>query len=194
MLNKKREVVLSLINGVNLSKLHLFLFVFLFGFLFSNCHKNASHDNSVDDIELEIMKNGAVYLEKGEYEEANNVYSQFIIKYPDHPYTDDASYRLAYLCVVADDRNPYFDYQKAVILFQNFIENYPNSRYINACENWLNLLKDVKINSEGSSVSSVKNRSDSLEINTLKNELKRIKAENTKLKNTLEELEKAIER
>jgi tetratricopeptide (TPR) repeat protein len=140
------------------------------------------------------MNDGAAYLEKGAYKEAEGVYSQFLINSPDHPYVDDAAYRLAYMCVIADKRNPYFNYQNAEILFQNIIENYPNSRYINACQNWLNLLKIVNIDHGESSVSSIKDQLNSNEINKLRNELNRIKAENIKLKNTLDELEKAIER
>ena len=65
---------------------------------------------------------------------------------------------------------------------------------INACNNWINLLKTVKINNDKSSVASTNNQSDSIKISQLKIELKRVQAENTKLKNTLDELQKAIER
>ena len=185
---------MSLIKEVNLKKLNYFFLVLLIGFIFSDCHKNASNDDYNTEKELDIMNKGAAYLERGVYVDAERIYSQFIINFPDHPYIDDAAYRLAYMCVIADDRNPYFNYQNGLILFQNFIENYPNSRYINACQNWMNLLKIVTMEKGGSSVSSIKDQSDTFEINELKNELKRIKAENAKLKNTLEELQKAIER
>ena len=140
------------------------------------------------------MESGSIYLEKGGYEEANMIYTKFIVKYPDHPYVDDAAYRLAYMSVIADIKNPYFDYNNAVTLFEKFIENYPNSRYINACNNWINLLKTVKINNDKSSVASTNNQSDSIKISQLKIKLKRVQAENAKLKNTLDELQKAIER
>jgi len=228
--NKKREVVLLLIKGVNFLNIskgndainrvgtsqyrkkwvtepienpdfigtaHTLKVLFLLlpiVFLFSNCHKNSIPDDYENEVELDMMESGSAYLEKGGYEEANMIYSRFIVKYPDHPYVDDAAYRLAYMCVIADTRNPHFDYKNAVILFQNFIENYPNSRYINACNNWVNLLNSVKINSAESSVSSSSKQSDSYELNQLKIELKRVKAENVKLKNSLDELQKAIER
>ena len=194
MLNKKKEAVLSLIKEVNLTKLNYFILVTLIGFQFSNCHKNASHDDDDMEVELQTMNDGADYLEKGGYEEAERIYSNFIISFPGHPYIDDAAYRLAYMRVIVDDRNPYFNYQNAVILFQNFIENYPNSRYINACQNWLNLIKVLNNEQGKSSVSAIRDQSDSYDINELKNELNRIRAENAKLKNTLEELQKAIER
>ena len=171
----------------------LFL-LFLMVFLFSNCHKNSVHDDNEKEVELDLMESGASYLETGGYEEANMIYSRFIVKFPDHPYVDDAAYRLAYMCVIADIRNPYFDYKTAVVLFQNFIEKYPNSRYINACINWINLLKSVKFSSEESPVSSSNKQSASNEVNQLKIELKRVQADNIKLKNTLDELQKAIER
>jgi tetratricopeptide (TPR) repeat protein len=168
--------------------------IFLIGFLYQGCHKNQSHDDFENEIELDIMKQGSAYLEDGDYDRANMVYLQFIEKFPDNPYTDDAAYRLAYMCVIADDKNPYFDYTDAAILFQNFIENYPNSRYIIACNNWLNLLKSVMINSKESSLSPISKRLDPNEIKQLRIELIRVKAENARLKNTLEELQKAIER
>ena len=111
-----------------------------------------------------------------------------------HPYLDDAAYRLAYISIIADEKNPYFDYQKALLLFQNFIENYPNSRYINASQNWINLLLQVAKLREEHAVSKTGNGMNSSEINRLKNELNRVQAENARLKNTLEELQKAIER
>lgn len=208
MQNEKREVVLLSINGVNFlniskgsdtinhvvtSKKVLFL-LFLILSLFSNCHKNSTHDDFENDIELDIMERGSAYLEKGEYDEATLVYSQFMVKFPDHPYVDDAAYRLAYMCVIADIKNPYFDYKNAEILFHKFIENYPNSRYINACNNWINLLNSVRFNNEKLSESSSDEQSNFNEINQLKIELKRVQAENIKLKNTLDELQKAIER
>jgi len=162
--------------------------------LFTACNKQTSQKDFESEIELEIMKRGADYLEMGDYDQAKMVYSKFIVKFPDHPYVDDADYRLAYICVIADDNNPYFDYKNAVILFQNFIENYPNSRYIIASKNWLNLLKNVTMSIDEQASTSANDRSDSLEINQLRIELKRVQAENSKLKKTLEELQKAIER
>jgi outer membrane protein assembly factor BamD (BamD/ComL family) len=152
------------------------------------------NENPETEPELEIMTRGSEYIENGNFNDAKNLYTQFIARYPTHPYVDDAAYRLAYISVIADDRNPYFDYKNGLILFENFIENYPNSRYINACQNWVNLLSTViKLNEEMLS-SKAGNGDNSAEINRLKNELKRVRAENAKLQTTLEELQKAIER
>jgi len=183
-----------LIKEVNRGKINFLFLIFLIGLLLSSCHKDGSHDEINNEIELDLMNKGAIYLEKGEYDQANLVYSQFLLRFPDHPYVDDADYRLAYMSVIADDNNPYFDYKNALILFQNFIENYPNSRYIIACNNWMYLLKLVDKNSVKSTESPLTKRSDSPEIKQLRNELKRVQAENARLKSTLDELEKAIER
>lgn len=59
---------------------------------------------------------------------------------------------------------------------QNFLENYPNSRYIIACKNWLNLLNRVTISSEKPAVTPFRDRSDSFEINQLRIELNRVYA------------------
>lgn len=159
-----------------------------------DCNQQITEDKSEADIELDIMQSAGDYLDKGNYEQAVSTYEQFITKYPNHPYVDDAAYRRAYISVIADEKNPYYDYKKAQLLFQNFIENYPNSRYINACYNWQNLLNILIKMSEEQSASKAGNGSKATEINRLKNELKRIRAENSNLRKTLEELQKAIER
>jgi outer membrane protein assembly factor BamD (BamD/ComL family) len=174
-----------------LKSLILLLFIGLF---FTTCNKQIADEEPETELELEFMNKGSAYLDEGNYSQAQMLYSQFIVKYPTHPYVDDAAYRLAYISVIADEENPYFDYKNGQMQFQNFIENYPNSRYINACQNWINLLKTVNKLTEIQAATEVGDGTNSTEINRLKNELKRVKAENSKLKNTLEELQKAIER
>ena len=73
--------------------------------------------------------------------------------------------------VIADDRIPKFDDKKTVILFQKFIENYPNSRYIIVYKNWLNLLNSVPNSSEDPAVSPFRDQLNSFEINQFKFEL-----------------------
>jgi tetratricopeptide (TPR) repeat protein len=153
----------------------------------------ATHDEK-ENLETEIFELGNVYIMDGNYKQAWEIYSRFIMKFPTHAYVDDAAYRLAYIHVIVDDMNPYFDYLKASGLFKNFIENYPNSRYINACQNWINLLNSVKYIRDEQKANKAGMGANSVEIKRLKNELKRVRAENTRLKNTLEELQKAIER
>jgi outer membrane protein assembly factor BamD (BamD/ComL family) len=185
---------LLFINFLNPAKVFCMFLLFVLGLLFTNCNNKIADANIENEIELALIKKGSLLLEKGEYNEAKMVYSQLIEKYHDHPYVDDAAYRLAYICVIADDLNPYFDYENAAILFQNFIENYPNSRYIVACKNWLNLLKAVGHNHEKPSVSSINRQQILLELSQLRNELKRVQADNIRLRNTLDDLQKAIER
>jgi len=194
MLIKKRKLVLSILNRFNPVGVFCLLLLFVISLLFTNCNKKTVNGNAENEIELEIIKKGSALLKKGEYDQAKNVFSQFIVKFPYHPYVDDAAYRLAYMCVIADEINPYFDYKNAAILFQNFIENYPNSRYIVACNNWLNLLKTVGLDHEEPTVSYINRQQILLEISQLKNELKRVRADNARLRNTLDDLQKAIER
>ena len=163
-------------------------------FILSACNKNFSNQDSESELESQIMEKGAEFLEMRNYNQANKIYSQFIAKFPDHPYVDDAAYRLAYICVIADDKNPYFNNEKAQDQFQNFIENYPNSRYISPSRNWLSILQRITVNNDEESQISSKNSLESDEINQLRNELLRLQGENSRLKKTLEELQKAIER
>jgi outer membrane protein assembly factor BamD (BamD/ComL family) len=183
-----------LTNGDNNIKQTNLFVILILTFITWACHQHIAEDKSESEIELEIMQSASDYLDKGKYDQAHSIYEQFVNKYPSHPYVDDAAYRLAYISVIADDKNPYYDYKKAHMLFQNFIENYPNSRYINACHNWLNLLNTFMKMREEQSASKAGNGSKTNEINRLRNELKRIRAENSNLKKTLEDLQKAIER
>ncbi len=182
------------INEGNIYKLFCLFILIISIILLSQCHKTTVNEKTESEIELEIMERGSDYLKNGKYNEAHSLYSQFVDDHPMHPYLDDAAYRLAYMSIIADEKNPYFDYKKALLLFQNFIENYPNSRYIIASQNWVNLLLQVAKLREEHSVSKTGNGMNSSEINRLKNELNRVQAENARLINTLEELQKAIER
>ena len=182
-----------LISGVNIAKFYT-LICLIIGIFFSACNTYTSSDKTNNLIELELMQKGALFVEEGKYDQAYNLYSQFLTDYPNHPYIDDAAYRLAYISVIADEKNPHFDYEQGLSHFQNFIENYPNSRYIIACQNWKNLIEIMIRLSEGQSAKKNGKGMNAAEINRLKIELKRVKAENADLKQTLEDLQKAIER
>ena len=134
-----------------------------------------------------IFSHARDLVENHAYEEAAQVYVQFLDQYPRHIFADDAAYRLAYLHVVADPVNPLYDYEKASLLFQKFIETYENSRYINACTNWLAVLQPRRgQNSPG--------LSDKADVMQLKQQISDLRSENKKLRMTLAELQEAIER
>jgi len=155
--------------------------------------KSYQPDPSIS-VEAEILGRGNTYIDNGDYDQAYHLYSQFIEKFPRHPYVDDAAYRVAYLHVLADEANPYFNYQKATVLFQKFIENYPNSRYIIACQNWLFLLRQIHSNTDLPAVSTFTPASADTGTDRLKKELQLLQEENQRLKKSLEELQQAIER
>jgi len=136
---------------------------------------------------IRVFSHARELVEKHAYEEAAQIYRQFLDHYPGHIFADDAAYRLAYLHVVADPVNPLYDYEKARLLFQKFIETYKNSRYINACTNWLAVLQPRKgQNSPG--------LSDKTDVMQLKQQISDLRSENIKLRTTLAELQEAIER
>jgi tetratricopeptide (TPR) repeat protein len=142
--------------------------------------------------ELSLFRHAGSLLEQGEFSKAYKLYGQFLEKYPKHPYADDAAYRLAYMHVMVSDQNPYFDYIKARMVFQNFIETYQNSHYISACKNWIYILNlysrpERLISDESVTGDHVTNAGFSEEI-------RRLRAENERLKENLEQLQKAIER
>jgi tetratricopeptide (TPR) repeat protein len=162
------------------------------GSIWTGC-TDATYDDKAN-LGTEIFEIGNAYVQDGKYQQAWEIYSRFILKFPTHTYVDDAAYRLAYIHVIADDKNPYYNYSEAFGLFENFIENYPNSRYIKACKNWMNVLTNLASRPLDPEVGVRKEESDSTLINQLKDELSSTKRENVKLRKTLKELQTAIER
>ena len=141
--------------------------------------------------ELSLFRQATDLVDQEEYTQAHRLYTLFLEKYPKHPYADDAAYRLAYLHVIYSDKNPYFSYDSARVVFQKFIENYQNSRYINACKNWLNIIGAGPGLSTSMPEKSRKAGSASEKDQT--EELRRLREENTRLKENLKELQRAIE-
>jgi len=183
---------LSSINARNNPYLFILISLVFFGLVSDGCNKSTYQQD--ESLEFDIMERATVYVENGEYEKAGLIYEQFIIKFTSHAYVDDAAYRFAYLHVLADDRNPYFDYKEATLLFEKFIETYPNSRYIMACKNGLNLLMSITPAPVDPVVIRVKEDADPTVLNRIKAEIKTLQLENARLKQTLDELQRAIER
>ena len=142
--------------------------------------------------ELSLFRRAGNLLENSQYSQAGELYTQFLEKYPKHPYADDAAYRIAYLHVISDPDNPYYDYREARILFQNFIENYQNSHYINACKNWISVLDICLKSSSGETKERYIAEQEPNE--QLIRELEKLREENNKLRQDLEQLQQALER
>ncbi len=183
---------MSLISAQNNSSIFVLVLLLIVCIVDIACNQSSTQKDK--SIEFEIIERGNIYLEKGDFDKAHIIYEQFIEKFSTHPFVDDAAYRLAYLHIIADERNPYFDYKKAVVFFENFIETYPNSRYIMACKNWLNLLKSITPAPIDPVIIRVKENADPAIINQLKAEIKTLQIENARLNQTLNELQRAIER
>ena len=141
---------------------------------------------------MSLFRRATVLLDEGQYSQAGDLYTQFLEKYPKHPYSDDAAYRIAYLHVISDPENPYYDYQKARILFQKFIESYQNSHYITACKNWISVL-DLNLQSvPGKTQRGYITQRKTDDMLALENE--KLRQENEKLRHDLEQLQQALER
>jgi len=143
-------------------------------------------------LELSLFRQATERLEQGDYQQAYAIYRKFLEKYPKHPYSDDAAYRMAYMHIIAQEDNPYFNYGKAKEHFKNFIELYPNSHYIRACNNWLTVLNYIseKSDREADGAIQANLRPDQ----HVQAELDRLREENRQLKKSLKELQEAIER
>src|SRR4030042_1470262 len=105
MPNKRKEVVLSSIKEV----LKLIL---VGGIIFSCSEKVIKQETEYGQEELSIFKRALLYLENSEFENAFKLYSYFIQKYPNHPLTDDAAYRLSYIYIIDSVKNPFLNYEK----------------------------------------------------------------------------------
>ena len=143
-------------------------------------------------LELSLFRQATERIERGDYQQAYEMYRKFLEKYPKHPYSDDAAYRLAYMHVIARADNPYLNYGKAREHFNNFIELYPNSHYIRACNNWLTVLNYISDTSDRGADSTAQSKLRSKQ--DIQAELNRLPEENRQQRKSLEELQEAIER
>jgi outer membrane protein assembly factor BamD (BamD/ComL family) len=179
---------------IKLSKLSIYIGFLTIIILISGCSSSQSSRRFDEPYyrELSLFRRATDLLDDGQYAQANDLYSQFLHKYPKHPYSDDAAYRLAYMHVMADTTNPYLDYVRARTLFQKFIENYQNSHYITACKNWINLLDNCdKTSTTDSGNKNILTPNVNAQLTV---EMEKLREENEKLRGDLEQLQKALER
>jgi len=160
--------------------------------LVCSCAEKAVRQENIPFNErLALFERAQQYLEDGAFENAYKLYDYFLKEYPDHPLTDDAAYRICYMHVLVSDNNPYLNYSVAQKQFQKFIETYKNSRYIIACNNWLSILQKMHAEYQQKYDASVGDTSERISV---QERITQLENENKKLKATLLELQKAIER
>jgi len=165
-----------------------FIFLLL-AILMSSClsqqkmAKNETAPNSERKIVLAIDS----LLKNQQFIKAEHYGRLFLNRYEHSPYVDDVVYRMAYLHVIADSKNPFFDYSQALKSFQLFLKKFPASQYAFACNNWLKVLYLT---------SQLQKQVETLQSDNrkLKNELKVSSAQIEQLKSTLRDLEKVIKR
>ncbi len=163
----------------------LLLMALLAGSCLTN--KNFVKGQATPDGERKIVLAMDSLLKAGQYVKAEHYGRLFLNRYEHSPYVDDVSYRLAYLHVIADDQNPFLDYNQAQSSFQAFLKKFPESQYALACNNWLKVLYLT---------SQLQKQLESIKTDNrqLKKELKERAAEIDQLKSTLRDLEKVIKR
>ncbi|MBD3223256.1 MAG: outer membrane protein assembly factor BamD [Caldithrix sp.] len=149
-------------------------------------------ENSYDQSRKLIIK-ADFWLNNGKYDQARQLLKQFITHHPDDPLVDDAEYRIAYLHVISDSGNPFLDYREAEKRFKHFEERYPESAYIQACNNWLyilNLYHDVL----NENIKRIDVQNEPSTIGQLRKQNKELKEENRRLQKALSDLEKVLQR
>lgn len=126
-------------------------------------------------------------LQQGAYQKAHRYL--LVLQSADSlsPFADDVAYRLAYLHVIADSANPYFNYRQAWQAFRRFRKKYPKSIYSSACNNWLKILY-LLFNSKREQ-NQWQRKAD-----IQQKECEHLRRENAELKKTLRDLEHVIQR
>ncbi len=159
--------------------------------LLAGCSRPAGGGNNEDLLELASRA-----LTGGNYRLAHDTYRRILDHPDDSPLKDDAAYRLAYLSVIADERNPYLDYEKARRQFRQFVDEFPKSRYIMACNNWLKVLNlVVRRNTEQPATrTNQSSRTCEQQLQLLEKQLTQMREKNESLQKTLNRLRAAIER
>ncbi len=153
-------------------------------------------NNDTLAIEKELISSVDNLFAEKKYSDGVRLLESYLKKYPASPYSDDAAYRLAYVCVIADEGNSYFNYKNAEIKFRQVLEKYPATNYFSACKNWIKILN--LYNSEtadaGDKTVGFQKQEEYREVSALLKENETLKRENERLKKTLSELEEALQR
>ena len=68
-----------------------------------------------NDFEKHIVLTIDSLLKSDDFVKAEKYARLFEHRYPNSPFIDDVAYRLAYLHVIADDQNPFYDYGNAAL-------------------------------------------------------------------------------
>jgi len=158
--------------------------------LLSACTRTGGGSNE------DLMELASRALVNGNYRLAHDTYRRILDHPDDSPLKDDAAYRLAYISVIADERNPYLDYEKARRQFRQFVDEFPKSRYIMACNNWLKVLNlVVRQNTEQPATRTNQlSRTCEQQLQLLEKHIKQMREKNESLQKTLNRLRAAIER
>ena len=170
---------------------YLFVSGILIIFLLNCSSREIKKNDRAPDLQALIIQKADDYLKNKKFNDAEGLLKNYIKKFPDSYYSDDAVYRLAYMKVIADQANPYYDYIAAIEEFNKFRKRFSKSDYLSACNNWLKILNLYQhALKQQTKQKPVKNT----DLMVFKKEIEKLKKENRQLKKTLLELEKALER
>ncbi len=177
---------MQLINAANKKIIYLISFLIIY-----SCAAGKKSTTESGNIGHKTIKKADEYLKNERYPDVQKLLSTFLNNYPNSEYADDAAYRLAYLHVVYNKNNPYYDYIQARKQFLKFRTDFPESLYLYACNNWLKVLNLALNNNvrHGGNVIRSDNNCD-----RLKNEVNELKKENQQLREVLKDLESALDR
>jgi len=93
-------------------------------------------------LSLEALENG--YFDNNDFYNLSEIYKRMIDVYPDDSYKkEDAFYQLG--CTLFLDE----DYQESKEAFVEFMNQYPDSNYAEACQRYLQRIEEIAEDSNG---------------------------------------------
>ncbi len=116
------------------------LFLLLFAVMVASCQFPPQARRFKKDEPKRLLLSIDRLMQQGHYVKAHHYLEVLNEKWAATPLADDVAYRLAYLHVLADSANPYFNYRAASRAFEQCLKKFPHSAYRSACNNWLKIL------------------------------------------------------
>ncbi len=163
------------------------LFLLPFAAVVVSCHFTPQGRHFKKDGPERVLLSVDRLMQQGHYVKAYRYLTVLQKKWAATPLADDVAYRLAYLHVLADSANPYFNYRAAYRAFEQCLKKFPHSAYSSACNNWLKILYftfDLK----------KRLQLQQSEQRTLRKKLRDLQSKNETLQRTLKDLEQVIKR
>ena len=127
---------------MNLKKSRLTLLIIIFLFCFSACSP-AIYAETAQDEDTKAYKQAYNLITEEEWDEAHKALTQFLSKYPNSPWADDARFWQCYSQEKLD-----YDYEEVYNCYKRFISEYPDSKWVDDAKSNMVEIYDWSIKTE----------------------------------------------